>query len=100
MLLLGETFSAERAESLGIINGVVAPEDLMATVMKTAHRLAAKPPGALRQAKALMRANIAETSERIALEAEAVRQSLASAEFKEAARAFLEKRAPDFSKFN
>jgi 1,4-dihydroxy-2-naphthoyl-CoA synthase len=47
-----------------------------------------------------MRANIAETSERIALEAEAVRQSLASAEFKEAARAFLEKRAPDFSKFN
>jgi enoyl-CoA hydratase/carnithine racemase len=100
MLLLGETFSAERAESLGIINGVVAPEDLMATVMKTANTLATKPPGALRQAKALMRANIAETSERIALEAEAVRQSLTSAEFKEAARAFLEKRAPDFSKFN
>lgn len=100
MLLLGEAFSTERAENLGIINAVIAPEDLTETVMKTANELAAKPPGALRQAKALMRANSAETSERIALEANAVRESLNSAEFKEAATAFLEKRAPDFTKFS
>jgi len=100
MLLLGEAFSAERAENLGIINAVVPPIDLMKTAMDTASKLAAKPPGALRQAKALMRADIEDISARIALEAEAVRQSLTSAEFKEAASAFLEKRAPDFSKFN
>lgn len=100
LLLLGEAFDAERAADLGIINAVTAPDELMTTVMEKANALAAKPPGALRQAKALLRADIEETSERIALEANAVRESLASAEFKEAATAFLEKRAPDFTKFS
>jgi enoyl-CoA hydratase/carnithine racemase len=100
MLLLGDAFDAERAAHLGIINAVTQPDELMTLVMEKANALAAKPPAALRQAKALLRANIEETSERVALEANSVRESLASAEFKEAATAFLEKRAPDFSKFS
>ncbi len=100
LLLLGEAFDAERAASLGIINAVVAPDALMATVMDKAKALASKPPAALRQAKALLRADADKIFERIALENRAVGERLASAEFREAATAFLEKRAPDFSKFN
>ena len=100
LLLLGEAFTADKALSLGLINGVVAPDDLMPTAMQKAALLAAKPPAALRQAKALLRGNAGEIGERIALENKAVAERLGSAEFREAATAFFEKRAPDYSKFN
>ena len=99
MLLLGEAFDADHAARLGIINAVVDENNLMDTAQNVAALLAAKPPSTVRQTKALMRADIEEVSARIALEAEAVRESLTSPEFKEAATAFLEKRPPDFSKF-
>ncbi len=99
LLLLGEAFSAERALALGLINGVVAPDALMATVQQKAAALAAKPPAAVRQTKALLRGHAGEIAERIAVENKAVGERLISAEFKEAATAFFEKRAPDFSKF-
>ncbi len=99
LLLLGEPFTADKALSLGLINAIVAPEELMTVVAQKAAALAAKPPAALRQAKALLRGNATEIAERIALENQAVAERLSSAEFKEAATAFFEKRAPDFSKF-
>ena len=99
LLLLGEPFTADKALSLGLINAIVAPEELMTVVAQKAAALAAKPPAALRQAKALLRGNATEIAERIALENQAVAERLSSAEFKEAATAVFEKRAPDFSKF-
>lgn len=54
-LLLGETFSAEQALRDGLINEVLPPESLHATARSWAERLAAKPPGALRESKALMK---------------------------------------------
>ena len=99
LLLLADTFGAEKALALGLINAIVAPEDLTTVVAQKAGALAAKPPAALRQAKALLRGNAGEIAERVALENKAVAERLASAEFKEAATAFFEKRAPDFSKF-
>ncbi len=100
MLLLGDVFDAQHAAHLGIINEVVEPDELMKVAQNVAAKLATKPPSTIRQTKALMRADIEEVSARIALEAEAVRDSLTSPEFKEAATAFLEKRPPDFSKFD
>ena len=44
MMLLGERFSARKAEELGIANAVVAPDQLDATVDAWATKLAAKSP--------------------------------------------------------
>lgn len=100
ILFLGAPFTAARALELGFVNAVVAPEALRETVAATAQALASKPPGALRDAKLLLFGDTAAVDARIAQEAELFSARLRTPEFKEAASAFLEKRAPDFSKFS
>ena len=99
LLLLGEPFGAERAKEIGLVGAVVPAGDLAATVAKTAKALAAKPPGSLRDAKRLLNADVGEIQKRIAEESRIFGERLLTPEFKEAATAFFEKRAPDFSRF-
>jgi len=99
LFLLGERFAAARAAELGLVTRVVPDQQLLATATETAQKLAAKPGGALRaskrlikqgfvdQVKAAFRAEMQEFSERVR-----------SAEAKEAFSAFLEKRPPNFNK--
>lgn len=98
MLVLGDVFDAERAREAGIVNRVVAADELESTVLSAAARLAAKPPAALALARRLMRgtpdAVLAHMREETAL----FKSCLASPEAREAFQAFLEKRKPDFSK--
>lgn len=98
LLLLGEPFDARKALDLGLINGIVPADALAGTVRAKALRLAAQPPGALRAAKRLLSGDTDEIDARIAVEAKVFGERLQSPEFKEAATAFLEKRAPDFSR--
>lgn len=101
LLMLGEPFDAQTASSLGLVNRVVAPADLLGAAEEIARKLAAKPPAALRATKQLMKGHFVDAV-RQAVDAEA-RQfmgCLSSPEAKEAFQAFFEKRAPDFSKFN
>src|SRR6185437_7700511 len=51
MFFLGETIDATEAQRLGIVNQVVAPEELEAATMHLAERLCAAPPIALAAAK-------------------------------------------------
>ena len=51
LLLLGERIEAREAERIGIVNKVVAPEELDATVRDWAQRLAAKSPVLMRMGK-------------------------------------------------
>ncbi len=99
LLLFGEPFTAETALADGLLNGVLPPETMLETVMTKARALAAKPPAAVRATKRLMRAEAARISATISREAQQFGKRLASPEFAEAAQAFLEKRAPDFSRF-
>ncbi|MDX2307230.1 MAG: crotonase/enoyl-CoA hydratase family protein [Hyphomicrobium sp.] len=99
MLVLGEPFEAERAREAGLVNRIVAPEDLEAVVLATADRLAQKPPSALATARRLLRGESAETMARMREESELFRSCLVSLEAREAFQAFLEKRKPDFAKF-
>jgi enoyl-CoA hydratase/carnithine racemase len=99
LLLLGEAFTAPKALELGLLNALVPAADLMTHVNSRAAVIAAKPPTAMRQSKALMRASAAEISAHVAKENKILAERLTQAEFKEAAAAFFEKRAPDFSKF-
>lgn len=100
LLLLGEAFDAEKAKEIGLVNGIVAPDQVLETALAAAEKLAQKPPGALRQTKALMRQGLgAATGEAMASELAIFGERLESPEAKEAFKAFFEKRKPDFSKF-
>ncbi|MFT5510536.1 MAG: enoyl-CoA hydratase/carnithine racemase [Hyphomicrobiaceae bacterium] len=98
MLALGEAFSGERAREAGLVNAVVAADELEATARAAALRLAAKPPAALKIARDLMRgASVDEIVERLEAESKLFAGRMASPEAKEAFQAFVEKRPPNFN---
>src|SRR5262249_37699323 len=55
LFLLGERFDAARALELGLVTRVVPDQHLLATATETAQKLAAKPGGALRASKRLIK---------------------------------------------
>jgi len=97
LLLLGSVWDADKAARHGLINDVA--EDVEALARATAVNLAAKAPGSLRAAKALMRRAPEALMDRIGIENSLFGELLRSEEFTEAATAFMERRKPDFSKF-
>jgi enoyl-CoA hydratase/carnithine racemase len=100
LLLLGEAIDAATACDWGLVNKVVAEADLMSTARDYASRLAALPPEAVRQTKALIRNGRRDLPGRIEEELALFRHRLRSAEAAEAFQAFVEKRKPDFSRFS
>ncbi|MFO1310513.1 MAG: enoyl-CoA hydratase [Burkholderiales bacterium] len=101
LLLLGEPFDAATAASFGIVGRVLPDAEVLAHARAQAHKLATKPPSALRLTKALMRRASREAlDDAIDHEAMHFRERLESEEAKEAFAAFLEKRKPDFSRFS
>lgn len=98
LLVLGEPFTAERAREAGLVNAIVAAEELEATARQAAVRLARKPPEALALARRLLRGDTDAISARIEEEARLFSERIASPEAQEAFQAFLEKRQPDFGK--
>ena len=97
LALLAEVIDATEADRIGLVNRVVAEADLDAHVDDVVARIVAGPPLALSMSKALLN-NGAQTSMSQALEAEAATQAtnFGSADTREAARAWIEKRQPDF----
>lgn len=55
MALTGESLSAERARSVGLVSDVFPHDELMANAMKLAEAVAANPPAAVRRTKRLLR---------------------------------------------
>ncbi|GLQ07423.1 enoyl-CoA hydratase [Sneathiella chinensis] len=99
LLLLGEPFDAKTAADIGIVNKVVAPEDLQETAMDAARKLAAKAPEAMRLSKALLKGDTEKVAAVMKQELEIFSSRLTSPEAREAMQAFMEKRPADFSKF-
>jgi len=99
LIMLGEPFTAARAAELGLVTRVVPDRDLLATATATAQKLAAKPSGALRACKQLIKRNsIDQLREAVKIENQEYVERVPSAEAKEAFSAFLEKRPPNFNK--
>ncbi|MCB9555339.1 MAG: enoyl-CoA hydratase [Deltaproteobacteria bacterium] len=100
LLFFAEAFDARTAYQLGIVNQIVDAETLYQHAAERAAKLAAKPPGALQICKQLLRAGTAElVAETMLSEGELFVERLTSPEAIEAFTAFMQKRAPDFSKF-
>ena len=100
-LLLGDPFTGEQAVECGIANAVLPAGEVMAQARRVAERFNQLPPGAVRDAKRLMRAPQRElVLQTIRIEGDIFGQRLRSPEAREAFQAFFEKRRPDFSQFS
>lgn len=99
MFALGEPMDGRTAASIGLVNGALPAGEVHAKALQVARKLAMKPAGALQATKQLMR-NGAAIAAVMAREGEIFGAQLKSAEAAEAFKAFAERRAPDFSKFN
>jgi enoyl-CoA hydratase/carnithine racemase len=98
LALLGEPFDAATALRLGLVNRVLPAAELDQAALALARKLAAKAPEALLLTKRLLKAGAGELMQRIDEESAHFARRLRSAEFREAASAFFEKRPPDFSR--
>jgi enoyl-CoA hydratase/carnithine racemase len=100
-LLYGEPFDVNEARDMGLINKIVPAAELAAFARARAQKLAALPAGAVRTTKSLMKgAHQKAVEAQMTDEGAHFRKMLSSPEAKEAFSAFLEKRKPDFSKFD
>ena len=99
LLLLGQPLDAETALNWGFVNQVVDDADLMDTARTMAERLAALPPQAVRLTKQLIKQGSQDLTDRIAEELVIFKERVKSPEAGEAFAAFVEKRRPDFSRF-
>lgn len=96
LLMLGGMFDAATAERFGIINKVSAAGACESDAMAWADALAAKAPTALMLTKALLKRELPDIVARIEAEATDFAAQLRGPEFREAAAAFMAKRAPTF----
>lgn len=99
-LLLGDPFTGADAVELGIANAVLPAAEVARHARRVAERFNALPPGAVRDAKKLLRrGREQQVLETIGVEGRLFGERLQSPEAKEAFSAFFQKRKPDFSKF-
>jgi 2-(1,2-epoxy-1,2-dihydrophenyl)acetyl-CoA isomerase len=97
LMLSGRKLSAAEALEWGLVNQVVAPEQLMEEAAKTAVRYAAAPTFAIGQIKQnLDYAESHSLEELLTLEAKSQAECGLSADHQEGIRAFLEKRTPAY----
>lgn len=100
LMLLGEPFSPQKSLSVGIVTDIFPDRELQEKALGRAADLAAKAPAALRATKALLKGADMPVEDRMAEEAVVFGKQLRSPEARETMLAFMEKRPPDFSKFD
>lgn len=99
IFLLGRTYDAEQAKAMGMVNEVVPHADLERVALEWAAAINAKSPTAQRMAKyALNLADDGMAGQQV-FAGEATRLAYMTDEATEGRDAFLEKRAPDWTRF-
>jgi enoyl-CoA hydratase/carnithine racemase len=98
MMLTGEPVSAERAEAIGLVHEVIAPELLDARAQALATLLAGRSPAGLRMIKELVARGLdMPLAEGLRAERASLVKVLGSADYAEGLAAFAEKRPPRFA---
>lgn len=99
-LLLGDPFTPEQAVDWGLANAVLPAGEVVNHARRIAERFNGLPPGAVQEAKQLLRGPQREAIvNTIRTEGALFAARLRSPEAMEAFQAFFQKRKPDFSKF-
>jgi len=98
LFMTGETVSAERAAQIGMINRVVAADNLMTEALLMARKLALAPTASIGRIKRMLNAGFSnDLRQQLDLEHKLQIESGKSNDFKEGVQAFFEKRQPDFT---
>ena len=100
LALSGNTISGEEAAMINLVDRVVADDQVLATAIADAKVLAANPIPQMRMIKELLTVNATEPDTDLVQRRElaALQIAFKTPEHREAVNAFMEKRAPDFSK--
>jgi enoyl-CoA hydratase/carnithine racemase len=92
LIVMGEQFDAHRAKEAGLVNKIVAPEEVETEALGYARALAAKPPEAVRLARRLLRGERREVTMRIDQEASAFSDLLRSPAARDALQSYIERK--------
>jgi enoyl-CoA hydratase len=98
LILLGKVIDAEEAYRIGLVNRVVAPEDLMAECRQWAVNISEKSPVAVKYAlRAVNQGMEVDLASGLKIESLCIGACFASEDSREGLNAFLEKRKPFFT---
>ncbi|PIV72931.1 MAG: enoyl-CoA hydratase [Rhodobacteraceae bacterium CG17_big_fil_post_rev_8_21_14_2_50_65_11] len=96
-ILTGDIFPAEEAHRVGFVQVLCAPEDLEATAMRIAERIARNPPIAVQSAKTIIRQSQGTSvAQGLAWENDGYTLCMMTEDAREGMRAFADKREPVF----
>lgn len=97
LMFLGDALSAADAERMGLVNRVVAADELEKTARAWAERLAQGPTRALALTKQLVNASLdTDRASAFAAEASAVEIAMTTRDANEGVASFVERRAPEY----
>lgn len=98
LLATGRSIEAQYGHTLGLVNRVVADADVLAEALRLAHEITANAPLSVLESLTIARVAHEHTEAELWQMSQAAAQRIiASADAKEGPRAFLEKRAPQWS---
>lgn len=96
MTLTGDSILADRALALGLVNAVVPQAEVLDAGLELAGRIAANAPLALAAIKELVRLGVTDSARAAERNQELSRTVFGSEDAKEGAKAFVEKRKPEW----
>lgn len=97
MILTGEPIDAQRAYYIGLVNRVIEPDVLIPETRKLLGIITSKAPRAVAWSLEAMRKAITNPAGGMDAEARLFGQACGTSDFKEGARAFLDRRKPNFT---
>ncbi|MDZ7341314.1 MAG: enoyl-CoA hydratase-related protein [candidate division KSB1 bacterium] len=97
LIFTGDIIDAQTAFRIGLVNKVVAPENLLNDAIAMAQKIASKGPAAVLIAKSVINRGLeVDQAKGMAIERDGFVQCVASGEAKEGMEAFVEKRKPNW----